>query len=583
VKKSEILNIMSIFKRRDLQEALASFERCVGNERLRQTLKTLNLQGSPKNEKRVIEALAHTWEVMLISSLSKVGSLVYERVISNGKRPDFMLESKELSMIGDIASISDDQQHIKNPTEDFSSILRQLFQDYGPSTGSLSWTINSIDLVPCRPFSGPLQWGGGIRQGTITRLTLPPLALLREFLDNRLRPFIQEIRLSPTTATGIVIDEVVKVGTDQGSQNLTVAFSVQYSPSGSFTYGSYQSFVEVKDITSHVLWRCLNRKHHQFKNANEPIPRVLFICDNSCKAINSSTSLPPGNYSTKDIVNQFWRYPEYCETDGWAIGKEQKDISAIMLIAIEQKPSNPLYLNKREFFLQSCLYENPFCSYPLNFSCKKTLLEVVSSLPSPIESPRNALQQLKTGTSVTRFHEYFSISRNQVSFSLVSLLRILAGDLPVREFCVEYSQNTNPFLNFLTEGRSIRSAKVKSIEDRDDDLIDIEFQAPLSAEVKYQKTCDHNNVCAFTEPSFWLKANDGSVTLSSHVLIEILAGIRSVDEFYKDDIINPFRQALDNCRTIQKVEVNHSMVSILFRDYDSAIGPYRAPRQQLDI
>jgi hypothetical protein len=183
---------MSIFKRRDLQEALESFERCVGNERLRQTLKTLNLQGSPKNEKRVIEALAHTWEVMLISSLSKVGSLVYERVISNGKQPDFTLESKELSMISDIASISDDQQHIKNPVEDFSSILRQLFQDYGPSTGSLSWTINSIDLVPCRPFSGPLQWGGGIRQGTITRLTLPPLALLREFLDNRLRPFIQD-------------------------------------------------------------------------------------------------------------------------------------------------------------------------------------------------------------------------------------------------------------------------------------------------------------------------------------------------------------------------------------------------------
>ena len=253
-----------------------------------------------------------------------------------------------------------------------------------------------------------------------------------------------------------------------------------------------------------------------------------------------------------------------------------------MLIAIEQKPSNPFHLHKREFFLQSYLYENPFCSYPLDFSRKKILLEVVSSLPSPIESPRNALQQLKIGASAARFHEYFRISYNQVSFSLISLLRILAGDLPVREFCVEYSQDTNPFLNFLTEGRSIKSARVKSIEDRDDDLIEIEFQAPLSAEVKYQKTCEHNNGCAFTEPSSWLKANDGSVTLSSRELIEVLAGIQAVDELHKDEMINPFRQALDNCRTIQKVEVNHSMVSFFFRDYDSAIGPYRAPKQQLD-
>jgi hypothetical protein len=476
---------MSIFTRRKIQESLNTLSKIVGKRKLNQIVKLLNIEGTESNDKRIVESLATAWEVVILSAFCDVGKTKYEQKISNGRTPDFFFCDHEISLVGDVFMVSDDQQHNKNPVEDFSNIVRKIWRESGPQKGSYSWKIGKVDLEPPKT-PRPLDFWDPIRSArreSLVRLTLPPLDNLEEYLYGKVRPFFQELDRSLDMPKCLHINE-------QYNNAITVRFAITYNPNGdNFCSGSYASYTTVTDIERHVLWRRLMEKSKQFAQAAEACPRVLFICDGGCAALSNAIS-GSSEYRVKDILDRFWRRPVYSEDCGhsWI---DETGISAVVVLSVESV--NPLVRGPfgREFNLEPRFYLNPHSQFPLDNASAKLLKKVVSILPDPIESPSNTLRSAAQNPNSSRHFEILSRSENRVEMSAIKLLQILAGELSIDEFCHDYELDINPFSQALSESRTIKSVSIETAENRDDDKVIINFRSYDPAIGSF--TNPHNN------------------------------------------------------------------------------------------
>lgn len=207
---------MSIFTRREIQRRLNSLAPIIGRKKLTATIGGLNIEGNLTNEKRHLESLAKAWEVVIVSAFADLGNTQYEKRISNGKKPDVFFSEGSVSLIADIVAVSDDQQHKKNPVADFSDIITQLWKDYGPKNGGLSWYVGGVDLeqkdsTPKTPGSwAPIHLTSRlhpINRRPVKRLTLPPGDQLADYLNKTVGPFLRQVRAVPDRPDRLDIDE----------------------------------------------------------------------------------------------------------------------------------------------------------------------------------------------------------------------------------------------------------------------------------------------------------------------------------------------------------------------------------------
>lgn len=465
---------MSIFARREIQTILDSYESIVGKKKLRQIITALNIEGSETNEKRVLESVSRTWEIAIISAFAMCGNIKHESKISNGKCPDIFYRDQDISLLADVFAVSDDQQHKKNPADEFSSIIQKLWRDLGPRKGTLAWRIEAIDLPASTPAPSVLCWplhlssrGRPINRGTLKRLALPPSSGLSEYLRKKVSPFFEELQASSNIAKSLQVDEPYDA-------EIAVRFSITYSPNGTGLSGTYPAYTTISDIERHVLWGRLTDKSKQFALATEEMPRVIFVCDAGCEALSNSLAGVANEYRIEEILDHFWRRPVYSTDQGWSWITEN-NISAVLVLSIEAV-SAPLFLPvHREFSIKARLYTNHYSRYPLNESSTKLLGRIVSKLPKPIESPSNALRAASVNPITSRRLGGFTMSQNAIEISGIELLQILSGELSPEDFCRNYSLSSNPFKNALMAYRTIESVKVEPAVDRDDDKIIIEF------------------------------------------------------------------------------------------------------------
>lgn len=465
---------MSIFTRREIQKRLDSFTSIVGKKKFRQIVETLNIEGSKLNEKRLLESLAVAWEVVIVSAFAEIGDTKYEREISNGKKPDIFFCDQRGSLVADFVTVSDDQQHKKNPVDDFSTIIKRLWVDSGPPKGGLAWRVEAIDLSPSATaqtisFCWPLHLSSRLRpisRGSLKRLALPPSNELSEYLHKKVLPFFEELRVSPNNFNSLNVNE-------QYNPEITVRFTITYNPNGVGLTGSYPSYTTVTDIESHVLWRRLIEKSEQFALATEQLPRILFVCDAGCAALTDSLG-GGSEYRFEEILGHFWRRPKLSDDQRW-LWITEEDISAILALSIVPLNANWYYPGLREFTLKAHLYPNPYCRFPLDELSTEVLGKVVSSLPVSIEEPANVLLSISTNPISTRRIGGFTVKANGIEMSGVELLRILSGELSMEDFCHNYSLPSNPFKDALMRFQTIKPVKVEPATDRDDDKIIIEF------------------------------------------------------------------------------------------------------------
>lgn len=466
---------MSVFTRREIQERLNTFSRIVGKRKLNQIVKLLNIEGNKSNNKRILESLAVTWEVVVVSAFCESGDTKYEMKISNGKTPDFFFCDHGVSLIGDVVTVSDDQQNKKNPVEDFSRIIGEIWREFGPKKGSLSWRVESIDLEPPSApkssvtFMGPFHLSSRLRpinRGSLTRLLLPPLDDLSAYLHSKVCPFFKKLSSCPDRPDSLDIDE-------QYDPETKVRFSIRYTPAGHNFSGSYPSYTTITDIDRHVLWRRLIEKREQFAHATEEFPRILFICDGGCAALRDS-SASASEYRFHEVLDHFWRRPEYSEDRGY-FSTIEEDISAVVGLSIESSWALFRFPNRTEYTLKAQLYLNPYCRFPLDGKSAELLNKVVSKIPVPIETPENVLRSVSSNPTSSRQLGVFTMSAKHVEMSAVALLRILSGELSAEEFCHEYQFDFNPFKNALMKFQTIKSVRLEPATNRDDDKIVIEF------------------------------------------------------------------------------------------------------------
>ncbi len=457
---------MSIFARREIRERLNSFTRIVGKKKLSQIVRDLNIEGNTSNNKRLLESLAVAWEVVIVSAFCELGNTKYEMKISNGKRPDFFFCDRGVSLIGDVLTVSDDQQHKKNPVDEFSTIIGNIWKDLGPQKGSLSWRVEGVDLKPPSAPKTASFWGPFHLSSRLKRLSLPPSSQLSEYLHTKVCPFFKELRTSPDRPNCLHIDE-------QYDPETTVRFSIAYTPEGSGFSGTYPSYTTITDIERHVLWRRLIEKSEQFALATEEFPRILFVCDGGCAAL--SDSLGGGSeYHFEEVLDHFWRRPEFSKDRRWFWITEE-GISAVVVLSIESINAPLGFLNQSEFISKARLYSNPYSRFPLNEMSTELLNKVVSRLPAPIESPSNVLRLVGSNPISSRHLGVFTMKQNGIVMSGVDLLRILSGELSIEEFCRNYNLPSNPFKDALMRFQTIKSVKVEAAANRDDDKIVIEF------------------------------------------------------------------------------------------------------------
>ena len=470
---------MAIFSRRELQKRLNILSRILGVKKLRQIVKSLNIEGSVANEKRFLESLSTAWEVVILSAFVELGNTKHEKEISNGKKPDIFYSDNGISFIGDVFTISDEQQHIKNPVDEFSNIIQKIWRNEGPKTGALSWDIKSVCLKPpptpkpkIHPQPLTIHLSSRLRpinRRSIPRICLPPLKHLDDYLNKTVSPFIRELAINPNNPKRIDIDEYF-------DEETIVRFSITYNPKKKYFTGTHQSYTTVTDIERHVLWRRLLEKRKQFLNANENMPRILFVCDGNSQALKATTG-GGSDYQLEEVLDHFWKRPRipYEQSDKWIV---EKDISAAISFSIISNPrSFGFDLGDREFHINPKLFINPHCNFPLDENAIELVNQAISKIPIPIESPQNVLIQIKSNPNKSRHLGRLTMSGDKIEISSIDLLHILSGQLSIDDFCKNYRLEKNPFLNFLLNSQTIKTMKVESAGERDDDKIIIEFNS----------------------------------------------------------------------------------------------------------
>jgi hypothetical protein len=375
---------MSIFTRREIQGRIDSLVEVVGRKKLRQIVNKLNIKGNESDSQRFVESIAAVWEIVILSAFARSGEIKYEMKISNGRTPDFLFSRQGVSFIGDVFAVSDYEQHKKNPAEEFFAIVVQLWGDFGFKGGGLSYRIEAIDIGPPPPaensgFLWPLHISSRlhvINRGPVKRLLLPPVNELGKYLPTKIRPFFEDIRRAPEKTNYLIVDE-------QYDPEITVRFSIAYSPQVTSFVGTYPSYTQVYDIDSHVLWRRLIEKNRQFAGSIEETPRILVVCDAGCQAFRH----PMGggvDYQLEEIFDHFWRRPIFVKDEGWSWVVE-KNISAAVTISIESNHAGQLYLDCR-------FHRNPYGQSPMDEKAAALMCTVLSKLPPPNELPRSKLR-----------------------------------------------------------------------------------------------------------------------------------------------------------------------------------------------
>jgi len=421
---------LPIFSRREIQKCIDSVSPIIGRRKLKPIITALNIAGKDSNEKRHIECLSNIWEVVVLSLFPQSGVLKYEIPISNGKTPDINYHDDQISLIGDIFAVSDDQQRKKNPADEFSNIILKMKKKFGPKNGGLFWRIESIDI----------KTKNGL---TVKRLALPPLNQLEAYLQNKVRPFFDRLKRLPSEQHSYSVDEYYDSKTK-------VKFLLRFKPKQSLYINSYDSFTHITDIKSHVLWRRLeDKENHQFKNATEEAARIIFICDNGCSALKSSP---------KNILDYFWNY--------------SNSISAAVVLSIG---------SESRINLRSAIYYNPNCPYSLTESHTEFLKDLLNKIPQPINSPENTLTSIRRNPKATTHLGGLVVSDNKIQMSGIELLKILAGKMSLNSFCEANSLDNNPFEDKINNLKTIKNIEVVPCDGRDDDIVTIEFRNDDSA------------------------------------------------------------------------------------------------------
>lgn len=424
-----------IYQRRALQRRLNELRHVLEGQAIDGLVKRLNKAGNDR--------VSAMWEVVVLHSLSKCGSIRYEVALASQKRPDILFERGVLRLITDVRSVSDAGLDENNPY----SALIQLVER---AKKKLKLPAGGIDLRVQHRYEST-------RRGTRTVLRLPPRGKLQEFVQKAIVPQLHEQIAAGQFPLHIVINDA-DIGLD-------ITIDPAKSPFSSGSYAAYD-IPTIKD--RNPLYYALDEKARQLNGA-DGITGII-IGDGDCAAL-SDRPIGWNGVTPSQIVEEFFR--------------QHKSVDFVLLLSVRASflglgyPTSPVYQNGMSLFVRSgcdaCAELNTLF---------QTMMEY---FPKPVMMPVNGALRARESNYNLGHHGGYNMSRNVVRLGLREFTEIFAGLRTLQNNSARYvnaaktiSQESNHWqaiiLQNLKEGRLPATIEIiKTDEEDNDDWVEIHF------------------------------------------------------------------------------------------------------------
>jgi hypothetical protein len=438
---------MPIFSRRVIQDLIDGTPAFLLDSQIAKFVTDLN--GHPT------ETIQWEWELALLSAMSKLGTLKYERSLGGKTNPDilFSLRAPQTGFfLAEITTVSDKSADEENPIEELQIELSRLVKKRGLQPNHFSVSIGD-------------DWQGIFHSGRKPRLKIPRK---REFKSAVFTPkfdsFLSDIRGSPREARAYE----VKTG--------HVDLTISYDHRREFFSASHMSYDVPYSLERNTVFKALDKKARQLRLSGCYSPLGIFLCDGGCHLLASS----PRTFeiTADDVIRRFLRMHPF--------------ISFVQVFVIAVKWD--MAWGTRSLALQSRLFEgHDFQRLPL--ALREVLPKVVAHMPKPENDPDSARATLMRWpeTRGYSFRGGCTMTYKSAKFSARGLLDLLAGRLDQREFLHQYGftfgKESLPRPNFfeilLRDGRLIAGIEIERCPEKDDDWITITFSDPDPAVSKF--------------------------------------------------------------------------------------------------
>jgi hypothetical protein len=395
--------------------------------------------------------LSTEWELAVLHALNGLGSLQYEPALPGTSHPDVLFTTDDdMSVVADITAVSDWGLHKQNPYD----ALREEFYERQRKVGILHGGFDiQVNSHPDNVFRG---------SGKKSRLKLPKRAAFPSKIFNAdFQNFLVGVRENPDEIRHLHIEDA----------ETSVHFS--YSPSRrGLGGGSHPSFDLPTVIDKNPIYTALTSKAEQLRKSEYDGLKGIFLCDAGCWSLHQRS--PSWQFYARDeIVKHFLR--------------QNQSVSFVVSLIVEEKQMSSVQTVKR--FITHSVYLNNIVAQQ-KVAIERLAGELASRLPSPEQSPQNAMQHLKRKDGMTGRHLGTLTQGSDIEMSARMLLEILAGQLSVKDFEQNYGRehSQNPFKIKLEQGRLIEGITIEPHPDSDDDRVTIHFGKRDAAVAPF--TCD---------------------------------------------------------------------------------------------
>lgn len=433
---------MALFSRRFLQCALDESSAYASAKQRQDLCKLLNTARD--------DYLATEWEIALLHVLSKLGSLQHEQDYPGTSHPDLLFTSNDgLSFVADITSVSDKGLHQQNP---YDALQEEFFyrQRKLGLNGGFDLRVDS--------YAGNVYRGSGKKP----RLKLPKRADFPTRIFNAdFQRFLMAVRDNPDEVRQLNIEDVV------------TSVHISYNPARrGYGGGSHQSIDLNAVIDKNPIHNALSSKADQLRESGYDGAKGIFLCDAGCWGLHQQNSNWQF-YSTDEVVGHFLR--------------QNQSISFVVVLIVEEEQTAFVHTIRR--IITHKVYPNRGALH-LRKRLEQLATDLVSRLPSPEQTPRNAVLHLKRKDGMIGRHLATLTQGGSIELSARMLLEILAGKLSIGEFMQVYRKDEaqNPFKRMLEQGRLIEEITVEPHPETDDDRVTIRFGKPDSAIAPFR--CD---------------------------------------------------------------------------------------------
>lgn len=423
---------MALFSRRFLQRVLdesAAYLSLKQREDICQLLNTVR-----------DDYLATEWELALLHTASKQGTIRYETNVGGERRPDFLFcGDAGLEFVAEIRAVSDRGLHKQNPVE----ALQEEFWRWQRKFGLIGGFDLHVD-----GYGEHLYRGSGKKP----RLKLPKVSEFGSKVFNaEFRRFMELVRQSPE------VHRVYEV------KQQHVSVRISYNPSRrGFGGGSHPSFAHAAVIDQNPVYHALRDKAAQLKLSGFTGTRGIFLCDAGCQIMHDRRS-HWASYTIDEVVQHFLR--------------QHLSVSFVVLFAVQDESSS--FGRKVRRFIEHSIYFGREIGSEKD-SIGNLVTAIAASLPIPVQSPINAMLHLRRTEGMTGRHLGSLVHGGSVEMSARMLLEIMSAVMTVEDFERNYRMNgaENPFRRMLSQGRLIKEVVVEPHPESDDDRVTIHFGAP---------------------------------------------------------------------------------------------------------